>query len=216
MALRKVNSHILLKLIEQGCRTCYASFRKMSKSALLILADGAEEMEAVISVDVMRRGGIKVTVAGLDGSQAVKCSRDVVIMPDKSLNDALRDSPYDVIVLPGGLKGSEKLAESNQVGSLLKEQQDAGRYIAAICAAPIALKSHGITVGKLLTSHPSKKEEMKEGDKYKYSEDRVVVDGQLITSRGPGTAFEFALTIVEKLMGKEKANSLITPMLVRV
>ncbi|XP_023224526.1 protein/nucleic acid deglycase DJ-1-like [Centruroides sculpturatus] len=216
MALRKVNSHILLKWIERGCRSSYASFRKMSKSALLILADGAEEMEAVISVDVMRRGGIKVTVAGLDGSQAVKCSRDVVVMPDKSLNDALRDSPYDVIVLPGGLKGSEKLAESNQVGSLLKEQQDAGRYIAAICAAPIALKSHGITVGKLLTSHPSKKEEMKEGDKYKYSEDRVVVDGQLITSRGPGTAFEFALTIVEKLMGKEKANSLITPMLVRV
>lgn len=209
MALSK---GFLAKLLYRKLR-CFST---MSKSALLILADGAEEMEAVISADVMRRGGIKVTIAGLDSSEPVKCSRDVVVVPDKSLNEALKDSPYDVIVLPGGLKGAERLAESNQVGSLLKEQEQAGRFIAAICAAPIALKSHGITLGKTLTSHPSKKEEMNEGAKYKYSEDRVVVDGQLITSRGPGTAFEFGLTIIEKLMGKEKANSLISPMLVRV
>lgn len=188
----------------------------MSKSALVILADGAEEMEAVISADVLRRGGVSVTIAGLESSKPVCCSRDVVVVPDKSLDDALKDAPYDVIVLPGGLKGAEILAASNKVGALLKEQEKSGRFIAAICAAPISLKSHGIATGKTLTSHPSKKDEMKEGGKYEYSEDRVVVDGQLITSRGPGTAFEFGLSIVDKLMGKEKANSLIGPMLVKM
>lgn len=186
----------------------------MSKTALLILADGAEEMEAIISADVLRRGGVSVTVAGLAGSQPVKCSRDVIIVPDAALDDALKKGPYDVVVLPGGLKGAETLAESAVVKKILQEQEKSGRLIAAICAAPIALKSHSIGIGKSLTSHSSKTAEMSEGQ-YKYLEDRVVVDGQLVTSRGPGTAFEFALTIVELMMGKEKADSLVGPMFVK-
>ncbi|XP_064460408.1 Parkinson disease protein 7 homolog [Ornithodoros turicata] len=187
----------------------------MVQKALLLLAEGAEEMEAVITADVLRRGGIDVTIAGLGGTAPIKCSRNVVVVPDKSLDDALKEPSYDVVVLPGGLKGSESLAASATVGKLLKDQEKSGRLIAAICAAPIALKSHGVGCGKKVTSHPSKKDEVSSGD-YKYSEDRVVVDGQLITSRGPGTAFEFALAIVEKLQNKEAANKLVPPMLLKV
>ncbi|KAH7960936.1 hypothetical protein HPB49_025183 [Dermacentor silvarum] len=144
----------------------------MAKKALLILAEGAEEMEAVIAADVLRRAGVDVNIAGLTGASPVKCSRNVVVVPDMSLEDATLQAPYDVIVLPGGLKGAESLA------------------------------------ALFTTIHFT-------GD-YKYCEDRVVIDGQLITSRGPGTAFEFALAIVEKLENKAAAEKLIPPMLVKV
>ncbi|XP_077509543.1 Parkinson disease protein 7 homolog [Amblyomma americanum] len=198
-----------------GRRHRCSSSLNMVKKALLILAEGAEEMEAVISADVLRRAGVDVTIAGLGGASPVKCSRNVVVMPDKSLEEAASQAPYDVIVLPGGLKGAESLAASPAVGKLLKEQEQSGRLVAAICAAPIALKSHGIGQGKHVTSHPSKKDEISSGG-YKYSEDRVVVDGHLITSRGPGTTFEFALAIVEKLENKAAADKLVPPMLVKV
>uniref|UniRef100_A0A646QII5 DJ1 n=1 Tax=Hemiscolopendra marginata TaxID=943146 RepID=A0A646QII5_9MYRI len=188
----------------------------MSKKALVLLAEGAEEMETVITTDVLRRGGIDVTVAGIVGKEPVKCSRDVVILPDTSLDEALKKGPYDVVVMPGGLKGAENLAADKNVGALLKEQEKDGRLIAAVCAAPTALKAHGVGIGKTVTSHPSMKEKMSEGGQYKYTEDRVVQDGQLITSRGPGTCFEFGLAIVGQLAGSEKANSLIAPMLVKV
>ncbi|XP_046388929.1 protein dj-1beta [Ischnura elegans] len=190
----------------------YCTLTMSGKSALVILAEGAEEMEFVISVDVLRRAAIKVDVAGLDGTAPVKCSRDVVISPDISLDDA-SSCVYDVVVLPGG-KASQTLADSEKVGNVIREQEKAGRLVAAICAAPIALKSHGIGIGKNLTSYPSVKEQMVDGNKYKYSEERVVVDGNLLTSRGPGTAFEFALAIVDKLLGKEAVDNLKKTMLV--
>ncbi|KAB7497834.1 Protein deglycase DJ-1zDJ-1 [Armadillidium nasatum] len=184
----------------------------MSGSALVILAEGAEEMEAVISIDVLRRGGICVTVAGLSGNSPVKCSRSVVIQPDKSLDDALKDGPFDVIVLPGGLKGAENLAASKTVGKILKEQEESERLIAAICAAPaIALTAHGIGEGKPVTGYPSMKDKFPSS--YSYQEQPVVVDGNLITSQGPGTAFAFALAIIEKLLGEEKSRATAKPML---
>ncbi|XP_071453222.1 protein dj-1beta [Hetaerina americana] len=190
----------------------FSTCNMSGKSALVILAEGAEEMEFVISVDVLRRAEIKVDVAGLDGIAPVKCSRDVVITPDISLDDASSQS-YDVVVLPGG-KASQTLADSEKVGNIIREQEKSGRLVAAICAAPIALKSHGVGTGKNLTSYPSVKEQMVSGDKYKYSEERVVVDGNLLTSRGPGTAFEFALAIVDKLVGKDAVDNLKKAMLV--
>nr|CAD7429625.1 unnamed protein product [Timema monikensis] len=185
----------------------------MSKTAIVLLAEGAEEMELVISVDVLRRAGVGVTIAGLSGKDPVKCSRDVIIVPDASLEDAVKKGPYDVVVLPGGLGGAKALAASAEVGCLLQQQEKAGRIVAAICAAPTALKSHGIGPGKLLTSYPSLKKQMLENNVYKYSEEEVVVDGQLITSRGPGTAFKFGLAIVEKLLGKEAADPVAKGML---
>ncbi|XP_035216745.1 Parkinson disease protein 7 homolog, partial [Stegodyphus dumicola] len=106
---------------------------KMSKTALLILSEGAEEMEAVISADVLRRAGIKVTIAGLQGAVPTKCSRDVVIVPDISIQDATKEN-YDVVILPGGLKGAESLAQSDIVKGILQSQEKNGRLIAAICA----------------------------------------------------------------------------------
>ena len=184
-------------------------------TAMLILAEGAEEMEAVIAVDVMRRGGIDVTVAGLTGDTPVLCSRNVQVKPDVTL-DSVKSTKFDAVVLPGGAKGAENLAKSNTVGELLKTQESDGRIVAAICAAPIALKSHGIGKSKNLTSHPGVKSVMEEGGIYSYKEDRVVVDGKLITSRGPGTAFEFGLALVEALQGKEKKDSIVPPMLIKL
>ncbi|XP_052213967.1 Parkinson disease protein 7 homolog isoform X2 [Dreissena polymorpha] len=176
--------HRLSQLLFQS-REIYCTKKAIMTKALVILSEGAEEMETVISVDVLRRGGIEVTVAGLEGSDPVLCSRDVRIVPDKALSDTT--GIFDVVICPGGAKGAKNLAESPEVGSILQKQEKEGRYIAAICAAG-----------------------------YKYSEERVVQDGKLITSRGPGTTFEFALKIVEVLQGAEKANSLVNPMLLKL
>ncbi|XP_016950871.1 protein dj-1beta [Drosophila biarmipes] len=190
----------------------FCNFAKMSKSALVILAPGAEEMEFVIAADVLRRAGIKVTVAGLNDAEAVKCSRDVQILPDTSLAKVSADK-FDVVVLPGGLGGSNAMAESALVGDLLRNQESSGGLIAAICAAPTVLAKHGVAAGKSLTSYPSMKPQLV--DKYSYVDDKnVVKDGNLITSRGPGTAYEFALKIAEELAGKEKVQEVAKGLLV--
>lgn len=154
-----------------------------------------------------------MTVAGIPDANPIKCSRDVVIKPDISICEVKSKGPFDVLVLPGGLGGAKTLASTKEVGDLLKEQESAGRFIAAICAAPTALRAHEIGFGKSLTSYPSVKQCLVEGGKYEYKEDKVVVDGQLITSRGPGTAFDFALKIVEELQGREKAVEVAKAML---
>jgi len=183
----------------------------MSKTACVILAPGAEEMEFVISVDVLRRAGITVTVAGLTGKEPIKCSRDVMIVPDSSLESVV-DCPFDALVLPGGLGGSNAMSESKLVGCMLKKQQCEERVVAAMCAAPMALLMHEIFYGKLLTSYPSFKEKL--SSKYIYVDDeKVVHDGLLITSRGPGTAFDFALKIAEVLVGPIKAKEVAKGML---
>jgi len=180
------------------------------KSAILVIADGSEEMEAVITVDVLRRAGIAVTIAGLWDANCVKCSRDVKICTDARFTDA-NDRSYDIVILPGGLSGSKALASSVEVGRLLEEQDRENRLIAAICAAPIALKAHNIGKGKRITSYPSMKNDL--CNDYNYVEDKVVIDGNLITSQGPATAFDFGLTIVEILVNKETASTVAKAML---
>ncbi|KAM4646953.1 Parkinson disease protein 7 isoform 2-T5 [Amazona ochrocephala] len=134
-----------------------------SKRALVILAKGAEEMETVIPTDVMRRAGIKVTVAGLAGKEPVQCSRDVFICPDASLEDARKEGPYDVVVLPGGNLGAQNLSESPAVKEILKDQESRKGLIAAICAGPTALLAHGIGFGSKVTTHPLAKDKMMNG-----------------------------------------------------
>lgn len=188
------------------------NIKMASKRALVILAKGAEEMETVIPVDVMRRAGIKVTVAGLAGKDPVQCSRDVVICPDTSLEEAKKQGPYDVVVLPGGNLGAQNLSESPAVREILKEQENRKGLIAAICAGPTALLAHEIGFGSKVTTHPLAKDRMMTGSHYSYSESRVERDGQVLTSRGPGTSFEFALAIVEALSGPEVAQQVKAPL----
>lgn len=183
------------------------------KRALVILAPGAEEMETVITTDVLRRAKINVTVAGLDSSDPVECSRKVNIVPDTSLEEAIKKGPYDVVVLPGGGGGAKRLSESDAVKQVLQSQEAGGGYVAAVCAAPTALLAHGIAKGKQLTSHPAVKQVMEESGHYTYTEARVCRDGTTITSRGPGTCFEFALSIVVALLGESVAKEISGPML---
>jgi protein DJ-1 len=178
-------------------------------TALVLLAKGSEEMEAVISIDVLRRGGIDVTVAGVEGADPITCSRGVVITPDVALEDV--DRTFDVLVLPGGAEGAQRLAASERVGQILRAQEESGRWVAAICAAPIALEAHGVFRGRQMTSHPSARATLEEwGD---YSEHPVVADRNLITSRGPGTAFPFALRIVGTLTSAERMVEVRAPMM---
>ncbi|KAG5881695.1 hypothetical protein JTB14_006556 [Gonioctena quinquepunctata] len=200
----KVVSVFRISRERQNSFRCLWSEYKMSKKALVFLASGTEEMEMVIAADVLVRAGVQVTIAGVPDDTLKICSRGVNIKPDIGVCDA--KGPFDVLVLPGGLEGAKAMAESQEIGALLKEQESSGRWIAAICAAPTALKAHGIALGKTVTSYPAMKNVMEEGGKYTYKEDTVVVDGKVITSRGPGTAYDFALVIVEKLIGKEKKN----------
>ncbi|XP_013136396.1 PREDICTED: protein deglycase DJ-1-like [Papilio polytes] len=187
---------------------------RMSKSALVILAQGAEEMETVITVDMLRRGGVTVTLAGLDSNAPVLCSRQITLVPDKSLSDALAENPqFDAVILPGGLEGSDRLSKSSVVGTLLKDHEKNGKIVAAICAAPTAFVAHGVAKGKKLTSYPTTKDKIT-GD-YTYVEgERVVVDDNIVTSRGPGTAYWFGLKLIEMLTGKEKADQVEKGMII--
>lgn len=175
----------------------------MSK-VLIPLASGCEELEAVTVVDILRRAGVDVMTAGL-ASGAVCCSRGTVLVPDALLDDVLKQAlVFDMIVLPGGMPGAEHLKQDVRVISLLKTMAAQGRYIAAICAAPMALHAAGLLQDKNATSFPGVLDKLT--GTHHYRTDAVVIDGKTITSRGPGTAMDFALVLVELLCGKAKRD----------
>ncbi|GMR36704.1 hypothetical protein PMAYCL1PPCAC_06899 [Pristionchus mayeri] len=183
------------------------------RRALILLADGAEEMEVIITSDVLRRADIEVTLGGLFGMDPITCARKARLLPDAAVDEAVKEK-HDVVILPGGLPGSETLAKTAKVGDILRSQLSSGGYVAAICAAPIAFAAHSIQKGATLTSFPGVRSRLEEAG-YNYSEDRVVVDGKMITSRGPGTAFEFALKLVEILVSSEESKKLHEGMLLK-
>lgn len=170
-------------------------------SVLVPLAHGCEELEAVTIIDLLARAGIDVVSAGLTPGP-VKASRGVTLVPDTTLDEALgRD--WDMVVLPGGGPGAERLDEDPRIAELLKKMASKGRYTAAICAAPKVLANAGLLTGRKGTSYPGFVDRM-EIPNFTYLEDPVVQDGQVITSRGPGTAMDFALHLVEVLAGADK------------
>ena len=178
---------------------------------LVILAPGFEEVEAFGPVDMLRRAGADVTTAGtVDG--VIVGRNDIKTLADESLDHALNEE-FDMIVLPGGLGGTENMMGDERVRRIIEHHDEKGKKIAAICAAPTILADMGVTKGKNITSHPSVKDEFKEEN---YSEDRVVVDGNIITSRGPGTALEFGLKLVEILVSKEKAEEVNAGVMARL
>ena len=175
------------------------------KTALVFLAEGAEEMETVIVVDVLRRAKIAVTLASLTDNLTVECSRQVKMVADCPLAH-VKDQLFDAVVLPGGAKGRDNLCNSSEVGDILKKHEEQGKIVAAVCASSTVFLKFDIGKGKSVTSYPAFRSEL-END-YKYSEDRVVVDGNLVSSRGPGTSFEFAFKLAELLVDKEMADQL--------
>ena len=184
----------------------------MSKKVLVPIADGVEEIEAVSIIDVLRRAGAEVTVASVQKLQ-VTASRGVKLAADKPISQCTGET-YDLIALPGGMPGAEHLRDCQELEVMLKKQDQENRLIAAICASPaVVLLPHGLLDKRRATCHPNFVEKLKETEA---AESRVVVDGNCVTSRGPGTALEFALKLVELLFGKEKARQTAEPMLVKV
>jgi 4-methyl-5(b-hydroxyethyl)-thiazole monophosphate biosynthesis len=181
------------------------------KKVLVPLAPGFEEIEALTVVDILRRAGAEVTIAGTEaGPIEGRCA--VKVVPDSTI-DMVNAPAFDMIVLPGGAKGTERLKADERVREALEVIYRRGGYVAAICAAPTVLSAAGITKGKRITSHPSVRPELKEEN---ISDERVVVDGLIITSQGPGTAMEFAFRLVEALFGAEKAREVNRGVLARL
>lgn len=168
---------------------------------LLPLAQGCEDLEAVTIIDLLRRAAITVVTAGLD-TEPVTASRGTVIIPDTDLDTALKDD-YDMVVLPGGLPGADHLDNDERIKAILIKMANSEKFTAAICAAPKVLANAGLLDGKKATSYPGCLESASNMD---ISGDAVVIDGKVITSRGPGTAMDFALTLIESLEGKDKRD----------
>lgn len=163
---------------------------------LVPLADGCEELEAVTVIDLLRRARVEVVTAGLT-TGAVKGSRGTVLVPDATWDDAvLRE--YDMIVLPGGQPGADNLERDARVIALLKKMAAAGKFTTAICAAPKVLAAAGLLDGKRATSYPGALD-TKRYPHIRIENQAVVRDGQVLTSRGPGTAMDFALSLIEVL-----------------
>ncbi len=181
---------------------------------LIPLATGCEELEAVTVIDILRRGGVEVTSAGLGArGEPVRASRGTVLVPDTTLDEALKQD-YDMLVLPGGLPGADHLNDDARIRELLHRMAYQEKYIAAICAAPKVLADAGLLKGRRATSYPGSLT-THQLDGVIYQDSAVVRDGSFITSRGPGTAMDFALVLLEILAGKAKRDeveaSLIRP-----
>ncbi len=167
---------------------------------LVPIAEGTEELEAVTIIDLLVRADIEVISASLDG-KPIRASRGVVIVPDTSLEEAL-EHEFDMVVLPGGLPGATHLDNDPRIHQLLQKMAQENRYTAAICAAPRILANAGLLSGKTATSYPGHVDTMNLPD-VNYSSEAVVIDDKVITSRGPGTAMDFTLTLIELLQGRE-------------
>jgi 4-methyl-5(b-hydroxyethyl)-thiazole monophosphate biosynthesis len=179
--------------------------------ALILLAPGCEELEAVTVIDVLRRAGVEVVAAGLK-TGILQASRDVKLMPDLPLDECHDAKKFDMLILPGGLPGTEALREDLRVRDLVLHYMTAAdKKLAAICAAALVLDRHGLLEGRTFTCYPKFQEDIEAGS---WQDQPVVVDGDLITSQGPGTAMAFALTLVEILTDADVRNEVAAGLLV--
>ena len=185
------------------------------KKALVLLADGFEDVEAITPLDYLRRAGIDVTAVSISQNLTVT-SRwgGIKVIADAVLTEQIikkEQSTWDAVILPGGMSGAVNLAASKEVSELLNEAAAAGKLICAICASPVVvLAPLGLITGKRFTCYPGLEEKVTDAA---WSNDRVVIDGNLITSRSAGTAGQFSIAIIEKLLdeaaGKKTAESVL-------
>lgn len=174
-------------------------------TVLIPIADGSEDIEAVTIIDVLRRAEIEVCVASAMNEKSIKAARGTCITADQSLQEVL-DRDWDMIALPGGMPGAQHLSEHATLVQRLRKQLDEGKWVAAICASPaVVLARHKLIPQATATCFPGFQDELRE-NVAEASEKPVVVDQNLITSQGPATAMAFALTLVEVLFSKKKAQ----------
>lgn len=175
------------------------------KRACVILADGFEEVEAMTPIDYLRRAGVEVTTAGLSGT-GVTGGHGIIVQADTTL-EAAAGGTFDAVVVPGGGKGSENIASSALARDFIRRHFASGKLVGAICAAPAVVlhESCGILAGRRFTGYPGTEGRVTGAV---FAPDRVVADGNLVTSRSAGTAGEFAYVLVNALVGEEAADSL--------
>ena len=183
------------------------------KKVLVPLATGCEELEAVTIIDLLRRAEIDVTTASLD-DQPVTCAKKTVIIADTTLQTVINDN-FDLLVLPGGLPGADNLNDDPRIHQLITRLANENKHIAAICAAPKVLLTNGILNGKKASAYPGSLnalDTLVKNNNVQLSDATVQIDGNVITSRGPGTAMDFALTLIEVLLDKEARDKVEKPL----
>jgi 4-methyl-5(b-hydroxyethyl)-thiazole monophosphate biosynthesis len=171
----------------------------MSKTALVVIGEGFEEIEAISPIDILRRAEVDVCVAGLTGL-SVKGRSNITVAADALLED-VHTKEYDCVVIPGG-PGTKAIREDARVLELIKKHHAAGKLVCAICAAPTVLNAAGV-LGSKYTAHASVGDVLKD-----ILPDKVVVDGKIITSTGAGTSVDFGLCIVKELVGQDKSDAI--------
>lgn len=176
------------------------------KTVLVPLADGCEELEAITITDILTRAGASVTTAGLKEG-LVQAGRGARLMPDTTL-EAVLDQSFDLIVLPGGQPGADRLMKDERLLALLRRQNNDARPLAAVCAAPRALAAAGVLDQRRVTCYPGALEEF--SGTWHNSMAAVEIDDHIVTGRGPGVALDFALALVEKLFDQQTRQQVET------
>lgn len=172
---------------------------------MVLLAEGFEEVEALTVVDYLRRMDIEIDMVSVTEDRSVKGAHDIEVLVDKELND-LDISKYEGLVIPGGLVGAENLKKNRDVIKVVREMNHDDRLVGAICAGPIVLEEAGILGGKEYTCYPGFEDEIGQGN---FKDENVVRDGNMITAKGPALAVDFALELVNFLLGKEAKEHLM-------
>ncbi|MCL2721281.1 MAG: DJ-1/PfpI family protein [Treponema sp.] len=181
----------------------------MAKKAIILMADGFEDVEAITPIDYLKRAGIEVTTVSISQNTTVTSAwGKIKLITDTTLAELLKQdtASFDAVIIPGGMPGAANLAASEETGNLLKDMAAAGKLICAICASPVVVLSPlGLLNGKKFTCFPGLEEKAAEGQ---WQDFRVVTDGNIITSRAAGTTGEFAIAIIEKLLDKETGEKI--------
>lgn len=180
------------------------------KKVIVHLADGFEEIEAITPVDVLRRAGCEVVIVSISGKNSVTSRRNVTVMADRLFSESDYET-VDMIILPGGQPGANNLNSHEGLKKQIVSFNNKGKWLAAICAAPLVLGGLGILRGKKATCFPGTEQKLIDAN---YTGNPVEVDGHIITGKGPGVALEFSLMLAEKLVGKEKADEIREAMIV--
>lgn len=179
------------------------------KNSVIFLANGFEEIEALTVVDILRRANLKCDMCSIEDTY-VTGSHGITVKADLIISD-INSEDYNCLILPGGMPGAKNLKENIEIIDLVKSFNKTGKLVAAICAAPIVLKAADIIEGRKITSFPGVKSQLTGCD---YQEEIVIQQDNLITSRGPATAIQFALQLVKNLSGEEASEKLRKDMLV--